>query len=110
MQISLALLAVATSTLLLGWIGVRDAKRLRTQHGDSTTRQPFTTLQRRLLALAAAAPGVLLIASGWSSSAVMWLGGTVTLVWLWVLWLARPRRAIATPAESSRGERDRASG
>ena len=29
MQITLALLAIATSTLLLGWIGLRDAKRLR---------------------------------------------------------------------------------
>ena len=98
MQITLALLALATSTLLLGWIGLRDAKRLRVQDGESASRRAFTTARRRVLALAALAPGVLLIACGWSSSAVMWLGGTVTLAWLWVLWLARPRGALASRA------------
>ena len=95
MQIVFALLAIATSTLLLGWIGLRDEKRLRVQDGESALRRAFTTSQRRLLALAALAPGVLLIASGWGSSAVLWLGGTVTLAWLWVLWLGRPRGAPA---------------
>jgi hypothetical protein len=97
MQVALALLAIATSTLLLAWIGWRDPKRLRAQHGDATSTAPFTSRQRRLLALAALGPGVLLLACGWLSSAVMWLGGTVTLVWLWVLWLARPGTTLARP-------------
>jgi hypothetical protein len=98
MQSTLALLAIATSSLLIGWIGLRDAKRLRVQDGGSASRQAFTTARRRVLVLAALAPGVLLIACGWSSSAIMWLGGTVTLTWLWVLWLARPRGALARRA------------
>ena len=95
MQIALSGLAIAISALLLAWIGWRDAKRLRVQHGEPASRQALTTERRRLLALVAAVPGVLLLASGWWSSAVMWLGGTVTLAWLWVLWLARPRGARA---------------
>ena len=104
MQIALALLGVAVSTLLLGWIGLRDVKRLRVQEGESATRPPFTTRRRRLLAMAAVAPGVLLLATGWWSSTVIWLGATVTLVWLWVLWLARPRRrhgAVRNPARTA---------
>ena len=96
MQIALALFAVAISTALLAWIGLRDAKRMRAQLGDPAPRLPLTSHRRRLLALAAAAPGVLLLATGWLSSSVMWLGGTVTLVWLWVLWLARPARTLAS--------------
>jgi len=93
MQIALSGLAIAISALLLAWIGLRDSKRLRVQHGEPASRESFTTGRRRLLALTAAVPGVLLFATGWWSSAVMWLGGTVTLAWLWVLWLARPRGA-----------------
>ncbi|HEX5651251.1 MAG TPA: hypothetical protein VFX69_16455 [Steroidobacteraceae bacterium] len=106
MQVTLALLAAAVSTLLLAWIGLRDAKRLRVQEGDSASRQPFTSHRRRLLALAAATPGVLLLAGGWWSSTVMWLGGTVTLVWLWVLWIGRARESRAM----RRGQRIGASG
>ena len=47
MQITLALLAIATSSLLLGWIGLRDAKRLRVQDGGSASRRAFTTARRR---------------------------------------------------------------
>jgi hypothetical protein len=96
MQIVLALLSAAISTLLLAWMGLRDPKRMRAQHDEAAAPPPFTSHHRRLLALAATAPGILLVASGWLSSAVMWLGATVTLVWLWVLWLARPSRALAS--------------
>jgi hypothetical protein len=108
MQIALSALAAAISALLLAWIGLRDAKRLRVQDGEPASRQALTPERRRLLALVAALPGVLLLASGWWSSAVMWLGGTVTLAWLCVLWLARPRRQHG--AARNRGQRNRASG
>ena len=113
MQLTLALLAIGISVPLLAWIGLRDAKRLRAQEADSPSRQPVTSRARRVVALASVAPGVLLLASGWWSSAVMWLGGTVTLVWLWVLWLARPRGAGAGAGATSsmtRGERLRGNG
>jgi hypothetical protein len=96
MQIALSALAAAISALLLAWIGLRDAKRLRVQDGEPASRQALTPERRRLLALVAALPGVLL------------LGGTVTLAWLCVLWLARPRRQHG--AARNRGQRNRASG
>lgn len=96
MRVMLAVLAIAASVVLLGWIGLRDPKRVRAQDGEAALRKPFTPRQRRLLALGAAMPGLLLMLSGWWSSAVMWIGATVTLIWLWVLWLARPRGTSTT--------------
>ena len=91
MHVLLALLAIAVSVAVLGWIGVRDPKRVRAQEGEAAIHRPLTTRQRRLLGLVAALPGLLLVLSGWWSSATMWIGATITLLWLWVLWLARPR-------------------
>jgi hypothetical protein len=91
MRLVLAILAIAASVALLAWIGLRDPKRLAAQEGETAARRAFSTRQRKLLALGAAVPGLLLMFSGWSSSAMMWMGATVTLLWLWVLWLARPR-------------------
>lgn len=92
MHVILAVLASATSVALLGWLGLHDPKRVRAQDGEAAVRERLSTRQRRLLALGAAMPGVLLVLSGWWSSAVMWIGASVTLLWLWVLWLSRPRR------------------
>jgi hypothetical protein len=89
MPLLLAVLAAAASATLLGWMAWRDPKRLRAQDGAGDSGAPFTTRQRRVLTMAAIVPGLLLVISGWWSSSVMWLGATVTLVWLLVLWLAR---------------------
>lgn len=90
MNVLLALLAIAVSVTVLGWIGVRDPKRVHSQYGEAAIHRPLTTRQRRLLGLVAAMPGLLLMLSGWWSSAVIWIGATITLLWLLVLWLARP--------------------
>jgi hypothetical protein len=92
MRVMLAWLAVAASVTLLGWLALRDAKRIRSQDGEAALRTPLTSRQRRLLALGAVSPGVLLMLSGWWSSTIMWLGASVTLAWLWVVWLSRTRR------------------
>ena len=91
MPLLLAVLAAAASATLLGWMAWRDPKRLRAQDAPGNMRVPFTKAQRRALALGATVPGLLLAMSGWWSSSVMWLGATVTLLWVWVLWLARTR-------------------
>ena len=57
MHILLALLAIAVSVALLGWIGVRDPKRVHSQDGEAAIHRPLTTRQRRLLGLVAAMPG-----------------------------------------------------
>jgi hypothetical protein len=105
MQVLLAILAIAASVVLLGRIALRDPKRMRAQVGEPA-RTPLTARQRRLLAFGAALPGLALVFGGWASSAVMWLGGTVTLAWLWVLWLSRPRKSAAgdTVAETEAAE------
>lgn len=101
MRVLLATLAIAGSVALLGSIALRDPKRMRAQEGEAPARTPFTTRQRRLLALAAAAPGIALMLSGWWSSTILWIGGTVTLAWLWVVWLSRQRvQATAAPDEA----------
>ena len=110
MYLLLTALAVATSVLLLNWIGLRDTKRLHTQHDTSASRQPFSYGQRRLLAMGAATPGVLLMLGGWGSAAVMWLGGTVTLAWLSVLWLGRSRQTPIAATIVGAGQADRTSG
>jgi hypothetical protein len=97
----LALLAIAVSVTLIGWIALRDPKRVRAQDDESALRAPLTSRQRRLLALAAATPGPLLMLGGWWSSTIMWIGATVTLAWLWVVWLSRTRRSSpAAPDEA----------
>lgn len=101
MHMILALLAVMASVALLGWIGLRDPKRVRAQDGEAAVRKPLTTRQRRLLALGAAVPGLLLMLSGWWSSSIMWMGATATLLWLWVLWLARPVRTSGAAVEEA---------
>lgn len=108
MRVVLALLAIAVSVALLGWIGLHDPKRVRAQDGEAALREPFTPRQRRLLALGAALPGLLLMLSGWWSSAVMWIGATVTLIWLWVLWLARLRKTSAAAVEEARATEEEA--
>jgi len=92
MRVLLAWLAIAASVASLGWIALRDPKRVRATH-QSVGRTPFTVRQRRVLALAAVVPGLLLMLSGWWSSTIMWIGGTVTLAWLWVVWLSHAHRA-----------------
>jgi hypothetical protein len=91
MRVILALAAVTASVTVLGWIALRDPKRMRSHESAVALRAPLTSRQRRLLALGALAPGLLLMLSGWWSSAIMWIGGTVTLAWLWVIWLSRTR-------------------
>lgn len=81
----LAVLAVATSTFMLGWIGLRDARRLAAQEGEAAARTALGPKQRGLLALGAVLPGLLLMLSGWWSSTMMWMGATVILLWLWVV-------------------------
>jgi hypothetical protein len=87
MRIVLAASAIVASAVLLGWIALHDPKRLAGQ--GAADRQTLSTRQRRVLALSAVVPGLLLILSGWWSSAMMWMGATVILLWLWVLWLSR---------------------
>ena len=96
MRVLAAALAVAMSVALLGWMGLRDPKRMHAQHRDGIARAPLDSRQRRWLALGAVMPGFALMLSGWWSSAVLWLGATVTLLWLWVLWLARPAKSLAS--------------
>ena len=90
MRLVFAMLAVAVSVALLGWIGLRDEKRLRSRGGEEAARKSLNTRQRQLFACGAAVPGLVLMTSGWWSSAMLWMGGTVVLLWLWVLWLSRP--------------------
>jgi hypothetical protein len=92
MQVLLTMLATAASVILLGWMAFRDPRRLRAQDGNEVgVSVPFTTGQRRSLAFAASVPGLLLMLIGWWSSSVMWLGATITLLWVWLVWLARAR-------------------
>jgi hypothetical protein len=93
--VAFALLAIAASVGVLGYIAVRDPKRLRAQEGEEEARRALSDSQRRALALAALAPGLLLMLSGWWSSVMIWTGATVVVTWLWVLWLSRPRRTAA---------------
>ena len=86
MRLVLAVLAIATSVVLLGWIGLHDPKRVAAQ--GETDRRALSTRQRRALALGAVVPGLLLIFTGWWSAAMMWMGATVILLWLWVLRLS----------------------
>ena len=92
MGVAFALFAIAASAGLLGYIAVRDPKRLRAQGGEEAARRALSDRHRRTLALAALAPGLLLMLSGWWSSVMMWTGATVIVTWLWVLSLSRPRR------------------
>jgi hypothetical protein len=87
MRLVLAVLAIVASVVLLGWIALHDPKRLAAQ--GVADRPTLGTRQRRVLALSAVVPGLLLMLSGWWSSAMMWMGATVILLWLWVLWLSR---------------------
>lgn len=86
MRLLLAVLAIATSVALLGWIGLHDPKRVAAQ--GEAGRRAFSTRRRRALALGAVVPGLLLIFTGWWSAAMMWMGATVILLWLWVLRLS----------------------
>jgi hypothetical protein len=96
MNVTLELLGIATSVALFGWLGVRDPKRRRAQSGDASNDKAFTISQRRVVAIAATLPGLLFALSGRWSSAVLWLGATATLSWVWVLWLARFARPSAS--------------
>ena len=86
MRLLLAVLAIATSVVLLGWIGLHDPKRAAAQ--GEAGRRPLSTRQRRILAFGAVLPGLLLIVTGWWSATMMWMGATVILLWLWVLRLS----------------------
>jgi hypothetical protein len=83
MRLLLAVLAIVTSVLLLAWIGLHDPKRVAAT--GEAGRRSLSTGQRRALALGAVVPGVLLILTGWWSAAMMWMGATVIVLWLWVL-------------------------
>lgn len=99
MRVIFALMAVAVSVAMLGWIGLRDEKRLRSQAGAEAARKALNTRQRQLFALGAAVPGLVLMVSGWWSSLLLWIGVTVVLLWFWVLWLSRPSRMTPGMAE-----------
>jgi hypothetical protein len=86
MRLVLAVLAIVASVVLLGWIALHDPKRVAAQ--GAADRKTLSTRRRRVLAVGAVVPGLLLILSGWWSSAMLWMGATVILLWLWVLWLS----------------------
>jgi len=89
MRVILALLAVAVSVAVIGFIALRDPKRLRVHHGEAANQMALSARQRQLLTLIAVMPGLLLTLTGWWSAAVMWVGATVTLLWLFSLLLSR---------------------
>jgi hypothetical protein len=100
MTATLAVLAVTISAGLLGWIGSRDPKRLRACATAGKGSTPLASRHRRLLTVAALLPGVVLMFTGWWSAFLIWLGATVTLAWLLVLWLCRSRGESPTGNES----------
>src|SRR5690606_13056443 len=68
MRLVFALMAIAVSVTLVGFIGLRDEKRLRSQEGHEAARNALTPRQRQLLAFGAVVPGLLLMIGGWWSS------------------------------------------
>lgn len=99
MRLIFAIIAVAVSVALLGYIGLRDEKRLRSQGGAEAASKALTSGQRKLYAIGALVPGLLLMLTHWWSSVMLWMGATVVLLWLWVLWLSRSSRTSPVVVE-----------
>ena len=82
-----AALALAVSLLPLIALAVRDPKRLRSRR---SARRGASVVERRTLACAGLAPGVVLAVVGQWPAVLIWLGSVAVAGWLLALALARP--------------------
>ena len=76
----ITLLAIATSAVLLGVLGWRDPKRLRTSRSAAPTAA--TPRARRWLGWSIPIPGVVLVLAGAWHPLLIWFGAVCTLGWL----------------------------
>ena len=88
----LALLCSGVTGGLMAWLGVSSPKRLQRLRAAITTPVGL----RRLVLAAALLPALPLIAFGWWSALLIWLGGSLVIGWAVALWLSG-----AEPAETA---------
>jgi len=88
-------IAIAVSLLPVLTLALRDPKRLRSRRSAQRTA---AASERRVLAVLALVPGLVLATLGQWPAFLIWLGSVSAAGWLLVLWLSRESgRVVAEP-------------
>jgi hypothetical protein len=88
----LLLASITISIALIALLGIGDPKRRRT---SDVPGKGYGTTKRRLLAVAACAPGVLWMCNGDAAALLIWLGASSVAGWFLTMLLAHVKRTVA---------------